>query len=62
MTHFAIPDGELSPAEAEFSTGLSQITETATHYGLLLRVVNRSVIVRLVSIAQFRDAGGRRTR
>jgi hypothetical protein len=62
MTHFATPDGEFSPAEAEISASLNRIAQRPARYGLLLLVVNRTVIVRLVSISQFRDADGRWTR
>ena len=62
MNYFATPDGEFSPAEAELSAGLGRIAEAPTRYGLLFLVVNRTVVVRLVPIAQFRDADGGWTR
>lgn len=62
MSYFATPDGEFSPAEAELSAGLSRIAEAPTGCGLLFLVVNRTVVVHLVSIAQLRNADGRQTR
>ena len=58
MSYFATPDGELSPAEAELSAGLSRIAEAPTCYVLLFLVVNHTVVVHLVPIAELCDAGG----